>query len=146
MALAIRVDWQSGAVHADRARIEVGSDGQLGEDIRRLCSSAQPAANGAVRYRVLQKITFGGHTGECVIDVNEGRLASVTILFDTIRFFDKSITESKIVRSIAKSAGLTVVSEHPAVAQLEPCAWGVAEFRYDPRQGDLSFEVQFRND
>lgn len=146
MALAIRVDWQSGAVHADRTRIEVGSDGQLGEDIRRLCSSAQPAANGAVLYRVSEKVTVGGHAGECVIDVNEGRLASVTILFETIRFFDKGITESKIVRSIAKSAGLTVVSEHPAVAQLEPCAWGVAEFRYDPRQGDLSFEVQFRND
>ncbi|NTX29481.1 hypothetical protein HT746_20530 [Burkholderia pyrrocinia] len=146
MALAIRVDWQSGAVHADRARIEVGSDGQLGEDIHRLCSPAQPLKNGAVRYRLSQKVTFGGHPAECVIDMTEGRLASVTILFDSIRFLDASITESKIVRSIARSSGLTMVSEHPAVARLEPCAWGVAEFRYDPRQGDLSFEMRCRDD
>ncbi|AXF22121.1 hypothetical protein CUJ89_00165 [Burkholderia pyrrocinia] len=146
MALAIRVDWQSGAVHADRARIEIGSDGQLGEGIRRLCSPVQPLKSGARRCRMLQKITFGGHPAECMIDVAGGRLASVTILFETIRFLDTSITESKIVRSIAKSSGLTVVSEHPAVARLEPCAWGIAEFRYDPRQGDLSFEAQFRDD
>ncbi|WP_175721908.1 hypothetical protein [Burkholderia anthina] len=120
MRLAIRVDWQSGAVCADGAR---------------LCSPVQMSKNGTVRYRVSQQITFGGHTGECLVDMAEGRLTRVAILFDTIRFLDASITESKIVRSIAKSSGLTVVSGHPTEARLEPCSWGVAAFRYDPVQG-----------
>ncbi|UEP27869.1 MULTISPECIES: hypothetical protein [unclassified Burkholderia] len=143
MTLAIRVDWQSGVVHADRVRIAVGGDGRLSEDVRRLCSPVQALESGAVRYRISQKITFGGHTGECLIDMVEARLASVAILFDTIRFLDASITESKIVRSITKASGLAVVSAHPTEARLEPCSWGVAEFRYDPRQGDLSLEMRF---
>ncbi|MFP3502517.1 hypothetical protein [Burkholderia sp. SIMBA_062] len=143
MTLAIRVDWQSGVVHADRVRIEVGDDERLSEGVRRLCSPVERLENGAVRYRISQKITFGGHTGECLIDMVEARLTSVTILFDAIRFFNASITESKIVRSIAKASGLAVVSAHPTEARLEPCSWGVAEFRYDPRQGDLSLEVRF---
>ncbi|WP_175715851.1 hypothetical protein [Burkholderia ambifaria] len=146
MTLAIRVDWQSGVVHADRVRIEVGDDGRLSEGVRRLCSAMQELENGAVRYRISQKITFGGHAGECLIDMVEARLASVAILFDAIRFLDASVTESKIVRSIAKSSGLAVVSVHPTEARLEPCSWGVAEFRYDPRQGDLSVEMRFRGD
>ncbi|WP_175836150.1 hypothetical protein [Burkholderia anthina] len=146
MTVAIRVDWQSGAVCADRAHIEAGDDGRLSEDVLRLCSPVQMSKSGTMRYRVSQKIAFGGHTGECLVDMAEGRLTSVAILFDTIRFLDASITESKIVRSIAKSSGLTVVSGHPTEARLEPCSWGVAVFRYDPVQGTLSFEVQFRDD
>jgi hypothetical protein len=146
MTLAIWVDWQSGVVHADRMRIEVGDDARLSEGVRRLCSPVQELENGAVRYRISQKITFGGHAGECLIDVVGGCLTSVLILFDTIRFLDASITESKIVRSIAKSSGLAVVSAHPTEARLEPCSWGVAEFRYDPRQGDVSLEMRFRGD
>ncbi|NIF42607.1 hypothetical protein F3J14_17295 [Burkholderia sp. Tr-862] len=146
MTLAIRVDWQSGVVHADRVRIEVGGDGRLSEDVWRLCSPVQALENGAVRYRISQKTTFGGHGGECLIDMVEARLTSVTILFDTIRFLDASITESKIVRSIAKASGLAVVSPHPTEARLEPCSWGVTEFRYDPRQGDLSLEMRFRGE
>ncbi|WAS54242.1 hypothetical protein MK974_00195 [Burkholderia ambifaria] len=146
MTLAIRVDWQSGVVHADRVRIEVGDDGRLSEGVRRLCAPVQELEKGAVRYRISRKITFGGHAGECLIDVVGGRLTSVLILFDTIRFLDASITESKIVRSIAKASGLAVVSAHPTEARLEPCSWGVAEFRYDPRQGDLSLEMRFRDE
>ena len=147
MTLAIRVDWQSGVVHADRMRIEVGGDGRLSEDVRRLCSPVERLENGgAVRYRIAQKITFGGHAGECLIDMAGGRLTSVLILFDTVRFLDASITESKIVRSIAKASGLAVVSAHPTEARLEPCSWGEAEFRYDPRQGELSLGVRFRGD
>nr|WP_175802333.1 hypothetical protein [Burkholderia anthina] len=146
MTLAIRVDWQSGAVCADVARIEVGDDGRLSDDVLRLCSPVQMSKNGTVRYRVSRQITFGGHTGECLVDMAEGRLTSISILFDTIRFLDASITESKIVRSIAKSSGLTVVSGHPTEARLEPCSWGVAVFRYDPVQGALSFEVRCRGD
>ncbi len=111
-----------------------------------MCSPVQPLRSGTGRCRVLQRVTFAGHPAECVIDVTEGRLASAAIRFDTICFLDTSITESKIVRSIANSSGLAVVSEHPAVARLEPCAWGIAEFRYDPRQGDLSVEMQSRDD
>jgi len=146
MTLAIRVDWQSGVVHADCMRIEVGDDGRLSEGVRRLCLPAQELENGAVRYRISRKITFGGHAGECLIDMIGGRLTSVLILFDAIRFLDASITESKIVRSIAKASGLAVVSAHPTEARLGPCSWGVAEFRYDPRQGDLSLEMRFRGD
>ena len=146
MTLAIRVDWQSGVVHADCMRIEVGDDGRLSEGVRRLCLPAQELENGAVRYRISQKITFGGHAGECLIGMVRGRLTSVLILFDTVRFLDASITESKIVRSIAKASGLAVVSAHPTEARLEPCSWGEAEVRYDPRQGELSLGGRCRGD
>ncbi|WP_260426858.1 hypothetical protein [Burkholderia sp. Bp9142] len=88
----------------------------------------------AARYRVSQKIAFGEHTGECLIDMAEGRLVSVTILFDTIRFLDASITESKIVRSIAKSSGLAVASGRPTEARLEPCSWGGVSLRSQARR------------
>ncbi|MBY4870702.1 hypothetical protein DIE14_35040 [Burkholderia sp. Bp9017] len=146
MTLAIRVDWESGAICADRTRIEVGNDGRLSEDVLRLCSPVQISKNGTTRYRVSQQIAFGGHTGECLVDMAQGRLTSVAILFDPVRFLVASITESKIVRSIAKSSGLTAVSGHPTEVRLEPCSWGAAVFRYDPVQGTLSFEVRFRDD
>ncbi|MGS0892886.1 hypothetical protein ACVBGC_10120 [Burkholderia stagnalis] len=58
MTLAIRIDWQSGAVHADRIRIEVDSNGPLGEEIQSLGLPMQILANGAVRYRMSGKVAF----------------------------------------------------------------------------------------
>ncbi|WP_244104742.1 hypothetical protein [Burkholderia anthina] len=81
MTLAIRVDWESGAICADRTRIEVGNDGRLSEDVLRLYSPVQISKNGTTRYRVSQQIAFGGHTGECLVDMAQGRLTSVAILF-----------------------------------------------------------------
>jgi hypothetical protein len=143
MTLALHIDWASGAVQLEQVRIETGADGALAPDAQALCGPAETTLSGGQRYRVTKQAGLCGYAAQCVIDVKDGKLASVAVLFELIRFFDASLTESKIVQAVAAASGLQVVSTHPAKATLEPCSWGVAQFSYDPRQGDLSLMLRY---
>jgi hypothetical protein len=143
MTLALQIDWASGAVHLEQVRIDVDAGGALAADVQALCGAPETTRSGALRYRVTKKVALCGYAAACVIDVAGGRLRSVTVLFELIRFFDASITESKIVQAVAAASGLQVASPHPTKATLEPCPWGNAEFAFDPRQGDLTLDLQY---
>ena len=83
MTLAIRVDWQSAAVHADRERIEAGDDVRSSEDVLRRCSRVQVFKHDTKRHDAVsrsQKTALGGHTGACLVVIAEERLTSVAIL------------------------------------------------------------------
>lgn len=144
MTLALHIDWANGAVHLEQVRIDVDAGGALAPDVQALCGAAETTRSGALRYRVAKRVALCGYAAACVIDVAGGRIRSVAVLFELIRFFDASITESKIVQAVAAASGLRVVNPHPAKATLEPCAWGTALFSFDPRQGDLALDLQYR--
>ncbi|MBI0327852.1 hypothetical protein [Burkholderia plantarii] len=143
MTLALHIDWATGAVDLEQVRIAVDASGALVHDVRLLCHAPESVPNGVLRYRVAKPVALCGYAAQCVFDVGGGRIEGVAVWFDLIRFFKASITESKIVQAVAAASGLQVINPHPAKATLEPCAWGTALFSFDPRQGDLTLDLQY---
>ena len=101
-----------------------------------MCTHGEPTRDGATRYRLSNQVSVHGFAAECALDVSHGRLRSIG--FQRIEFFDRSILESKIIKTMEKKCGLSFLSRHAAAAVLPARPWGKAEFACDPKQGDLS--------
>jgi hypothetical protein len=143
MTSSISIDWQNGAVSVDQVPITLDGGGTSLSPVRTFAKPGKVLPSGITRYRSAQKASVCGFVADIVVDVKDGALVSIALLFELIEFFDRSILESKILKAIEKKSGLRANSSHPAVALLEPCPWGKAEFSYDPRQGDLSLLLQY---
>lgn len=139
----IKLNLNLGSVYFDSTPIEVDEHGILIASIAKLCSPPIKINQVQTRYRLLQKTSVCGQSADCVIEVSDGRILSVTFLFDLIIFFESSILESKIIKAFEKSFNLKFKSSHPSTAALESCKWGSAIFSYDAKQGDLSLEIRF---
>jgi hypothetical protein len=139
----IRLDFKHGSASVDSAPIEVDENGVLVGSIAKLCSRPIRTNHGRTRYHLLKKVSVYGQSADGVIEVGEGRVFSLTLLFDLIEFFTSSIRESKVIKACEKSSNLKFMSNHPSTALLESCEWGSAIFFYDAKQGDLSLDIRF---
>jgi len=142
----IKLDLEHGSAYVDSTPIKVDEKGALADSIAKLCSPPIHTAKGRTRYRLSRKASVFGKSADCVIDVGEGRVCAVTLLFDLIEFFESSILESKVLRACEKSLNVKFMSDHPSTAYLDCCQWGQAIFFYDAKQGDLSLEITFQHD
>lgn len=143
MTSSIRIDWHNGSVSLEHLAITLDSNGGLDSAVQAICLRPELLSSGVTRYRLARKVSVCGFVADCVIDILQGKLSCIALLFDVIQFFDQTILESKVVKAIEKKSGLHAVSAHPSSACLDPCPWGKAEFSYDPRQGDLSLVLSF---
>lgn len=139
----VKLDLKHGLVYIDSSPIKVDEKGVLAESIAKLCPPPIRASEGQARYRLLGKVSVCGKSADCVIEVGEGRVCTVTFLFDLIEFFESSILESRVLKACEKSLNVNFISSHPSTAFLDSCEWGQAIFFYDAKQGDLSLEIKF---
>lgn len=139
----IKLNLQNGSASVDSESIKVNEIGGLADSIAKLCSPPIYTDKGWARYRLLGKASTCGKSASCVIEIGEGRVCGLTLLFDLIEFFEFSVLESKVLKAFEKSLNLKFTSNHPSTAFLENCEWGRAIFFYDAKQGDLSFEMTF---
>ena len=142
----IKLDLNHGSVSVESKPIEVDANGVLVDSIAKLCSPPTHTNQGRTRYRLLTKVSVCGQSADGVIEVGEGRVFSITFLFDLIEFFTSSILESKVIKACEKSLNFRFVSNHPSTAFLDSCGWGSAVFFYDEKQGDLSLEIRFESE
>lgn len=141
----VKLDLKHGSASIDSTSIKVDGNGIVVNSIAKLCSRPIHTSHGNTRYHLLRKISVYGKPGDGVIEVEEGRIFSLTLLFDFIDFFASSILESKVVKACEKSSNLKFTSNHPSTAFLEPCEWGNAMFFYDAKQGELGLEIRFEH-
>lgn len=141
----IKFDLRQGIVWINSTSIAVDEKGHLSESIVKLCSPPTQTSEGRTRYRLLRKSSVFGKSADTVIEVREGRVHSVTFLFDLIEFFNISVLESKILKACEKYLSIRFISDHPSTAFLDSFEWGMAAFFYDAKQGDLSFEIRFQH-
>jgi len=141
----IKLNLKHGSASVDSVPIEVGENGTLDSSIAKLFSRPIDTNHGPVRYHFLGKISVCGQSADGFIEVEEGKVSSLTFLFDLINFFTSSILESEIIKALERSLSLKFVSYHPSTSFLESCSWGSAVFFYDPKQGDLSLEIRFEH-
>jgi hypothetical protein len=139
----ITLDLKMGLAFVDSALIEIDGTGALVDSIAQLCSPPNYINCGSTRYHLLGKSSVYGKMADSVIEVIERKIVLATFLFDFIEFFESSILESKIIKTIEKSLNLKFISNHPSAAFLDSCKWGSATFFYDAKQGDLSLEIRF---
>ena len=137
---SINLDLINGSASMDSESIKTDSADVLVGSIARVCSPPLHMANGKTSYRFLNKVNLSGHSADAVIEVEEGGLLRLTLLFDLIVFFESSVLESKIVKALEKSSKVKFTSNHPSTASLGLRGWGSATFFYDAKQGDLSLE------
>ena len=142
---AIKLDLKHGLTLVDSAAISVDEKGVLAVSIAKLCSPPIQTDEGRKRYTLLRKASVCGKSADGVIEVGEGRVRTVTFLFDLIEFFESSILESRVLKAFEKSLKLKFISNHPSTAFSPPCEWGQAVFFYDAKQGDLSFNITFQS-
>ena len=140
----IKLDLEHSSVSVDSATIEVDTKSMLAGSIAKLCSPPIRTDKGWSRYHLLGKSSVFGKSADCVIEVGEGRVCTITLLFDFIEFLESSILESKILKAFEKSFNVRFISNHPSTAFLDFCDWGQATFLYDAKQGDLSLEITFQ--
>lgn len=140
---AVHLDFKHGLVSVDSMPIVVDEKGILAESIERLCSPPIQKNNRRIQFRLLKKSSICGKSADGVIEVGEGKVCTVTFLFDFIEFFESSILESKIIKACEKSSNINFFSNHPSSAFLKSCEWGRVEFFYDAKQGDLSLQITF---
>lgn len=141
----IKLDAKHGSVLVDSATIAVDDKGTLAGSIAKLCAPPVHTDQGRTRYRLLDKASVFGKPSDVAIEVGEGRVCTVTFLFDLIEFFESSILESKVLKASAKSLNLKFASNHPSAAFLNFCEWGQAIFFYDAKQGALSLDINFEH-
>lgn len=140
----VRLYLKTGLVLIDSACVSIDEKGTLAGSIAKLCSTPTKNDEGTTIYRLLKKANVCGKSAECVIEIGEEKLFTITFLFDFIEFFEYSALESKIIKTCENSSKLNFVSDHPTIAFLSPCKWGQARFFYDPKQGDLSLNIIFK--
>jgi hypothetical protein len=140
----VKLDLKKSLVLMDSAPIAVDEKGVLVESIARLCSPPIQTDEGRTQYRLLRKASICGKSADGVIEVGEGRVCSVTFLFDLIEFFESSVLESKVLKACEEALNLNFISNHPSTAFLDFCEWGHAVFFYDAKQGDLSLDITFQ--
>lgn len=141
----VNLDLGNGLVSVNSAPIAVDDKGTLAGSIAKLCSPPSYTDEGRTRYRLLGKASVCGKSADGVIEVDEGRVRSITFLFDLIEFFESSILESKVLKAFEKSLNLKFMSNHPSTAFSAPYEWGQAIFSYDAKQGDLSLDIIFHH-
>lgn len=124
----IKLDLKHGSASIDSTSIEVERNGILVRSIAKLCSRPIHTNHGQTRYHLSRKVSIYGKLADGVIEVGDGRVFSLTLLFDFIEFFTSSILESKIIKACEKSSNLKFISNHPSTALLESCEWGNAVF------------------
>ncbi len=137
----IKIDCNNGIISIDSVPLTVGNNGTLGRAIVSLCSAPIHMGEKHTRYRLADKASILGNSADVVIDICERRCTAI-FLFDFVEFFQTSILESKILRTLKKSLKTKFLSNHPSTAILD-CEWGQARFIYDPKLGDLSLEISF---
>lgn len=115
----IKFDLKSGLASVDSAPIVVDEKGVLADSIEKLCSPPTQADEGRTQYRLLRKASVCGKSADGVIEVGEGRVCAVTLLFDLIEFFESSVLESKVLKACEKSLNLNFISNHPSTAFLD---------------------------
>jgi hypothetical protein len=140
----IKLDLEHGSASVDSTPIAADEKGVLAGSIAKLCSPPVQTDEGRTQYRLLRKASVCGKSADGVIEVGEGRVCTVTFLFDLIEFFESCILESKVLRACEKSLNIDFVSSHPSTALLDSCEWGQAKFFYDAKQGDLSLDITFQ--
>lgn len=140
----VKMDAERGLVLVDLVPIADARDGGLAGSIARLCSPPVRTSEGRTRYRLIRKATVYGNPADCVIEVLNQRVCSVTFLFDWIEFFEFSVRESKILKACEKSSGITFIADHPASAFSDFGDWAQAHFLYDAKQGSLSLDITFQ--
>ena len=141
----VKLDLKNGLVLIDSAPIAVDEKGVLVESIAKLCSPPIQTDEGRTQYRLLRKASFFGKSADGVIEVGEGKVCAVTLLFDLIEFFESSVLESKVLKACEKALNLNFISNHPSTAFLDFCELGHAVFFYDAKQGDLSLDITFQH-
>jgi hypothetical protein len=139
----VKLDLKNGLIFLDSAPIVVDDKGALADSIAKLCSPPAHTNSGLLRYHLLRKVSVCGKGADCVIEVDEKRLNTITFLFEFIEFFESNVLESKVLRACEKSLNVTFLSNHPTTAISGPYEWGQAQFFYDAKQGDLSLEIIF---
>lgn len=140
----VKLDLNHGLVFLDSAPIAVDEKGALAGSIAKLCLPPIQTDEGRTQYRLERKASVCGKSADCVIEVEEGRVCTVTFLFDLIEFFESSILESKVLKACEKYLKEHFISNHPSTAFLDFCERGKAIFFYDAKQGDLSLEITFQ--
>jgi hypothetical protein len=140
----IKLDFRHGSAWVDLEIIAFDEKGVLTRSITKLCSPAVLTDKGRTQYRLLGKASVCGKSADCVIEVGEEIIYTLTFSFDLIEFFESSILESKVIKACEKSLNVNFASDHPSTAFLAPCKWGRATFFYDAKQGDLSLEITFK--
>lgn len=140
----IKFDLKHGLVFFDSAPVAVDEKGVLAGSIAKLCSPPIQTDEGRTQYRLLRKVSVFGKSADGVIEGEEGRVCTVTFLFDLVEFFESSVLESKALRACEKSLNINFSSNHPSTAFLYSCEWGQATFFYDAKQGYLSLEITFQ--
>lgn len=140
----VKLDLNQGIVFLDSIPITTDEKGILAEAIAKLCSPPTQPGKALTQYRLSKKTNLFGQSCECIFEINNSKISSVTFLFDLIEFFESSILESKILRACEKSSGMKFISDHPSKAFFNSQEWGSAIFSYDPKQGDLSLNIIFR--
>lgn len=71
----------------------------------------------------------------------------IYILFNTPEFFDSNLLKSKILTRFKRKYNFSdqdFIVEHPALVILKPekSEWNKVVFTYDPKQGDISLELE----
>lgn len=139
----VKMDLKIGLAWIDSAPIAVDENGLLARSIAKICSPPIQTDEGRTQYRLLGKSGVCGKLADCVIEVEEGRVCSLTFLFDLIEFFESSVLESKVLKACEKKLNINFTSNHPSTASLG-CEWGQVIFFYDAKQGDLSLDITFQ--
>jgi len=142
---SFKLNLEKGLVLLDSKNIATEENGVLAESVAKLCSPPTQTDDGRTRYYLLGKASIFGKSANVVIEVGEGRIYTVTFLFDLIEFFESSILKSRVLKSCEKSLKLKFKSDHPTTAFLEFPQWGKIVFFYDPKQGDLSLNIVFQD-
>jgi hypothetical protein len=120
----VDLDLKHGLVSVDSVPIAVDEKGVFAGSIAKLCSPPIHTGEGRTRYRLLRKASVCGKSVGGVIEIGEGRVFAVTLLFDLIEFFEFSVLESKVLKACEKSLNLKFVSNNPSTAFLDFCEWG----------------------
>jgi hypothetical protein len=141
----MKLNLKHGSISGDTVPTAVDEKGVLAGSIEKICSPPIQTDDGRTLYRLLRKTSVCGKSADAVIEVGEGRVYSVTFLFDLIEFFESSVLESKILKACEKSLNVRFISDHPSTAFLDSCDWGQATFFYDAKQGDLSLKITFQH-
>lgn len=141
----IKLNFKQFSASIDLENIVVDENGALTKSIAALCSPPIYPSHERTRYHILGKVSICGQSADGVIQLEQGKIFSITFIFDLIEFFEYSILESKIIKSCEKCWNLKFTSDNHSTALLNSCEWGDAIFFYDAKQGDLSLEIKFTN-
>jgi len=137
----VTIDPKNCLISIDSVPIAFNKDGVLAKSAGKFFAPPIISEEGQMQYRLQKKANISGNSADVIVETADGRLHSVTFLFDFIEFFQFSILESKVLKKLEKSLGVKFISEHPSTAVSHFCDSGTARFFYDAKQGDLSLEI-----